>query len=173
VLGGAGISGNNADSGFASVSTAAELLKRGLFFRGIVKRSSARYPKSFILGYDYANRGDTVFLQSSVDSKSPNMIAAGWSDTTVQCLIATIGSSTPGPPHVKKRTRWIAPGVSAPLETVVPRPRVFSNYYNSAQMIDRHNRFRQYNLGWYSFYVYCLTARVLLYCSLLLVVSSP
>ena len=127
-----------ADSAFASVTTAIECKKCGLFFTGILKTASREYPKEYLSDPSrYNSRGDHISLATIVDDCS--LIALGWKDKTIKTFISSCGTTLPGEPHVKYR--YTKDGDLATSE--VQRPQLVSQYFSAACKIDVHNHLRQ------------------------------
>ena len=99
-----------ADSFFASVEAAEEMMKNGLHFLGTVKRSSRLYPKSHLEnavleGSNADGRYGRKMMETttSVGGRERKMYASVWADKTRHFFIGTFTS-----PGIKKvsRERW-------------------------------------------------------------------
>lgn len=99
-----------ADSAFASVKSAVNLKKEnGLFFLGLVKTASRKFPKAHLNSLEMERRGDhAVFTarESGVDLR-----AVTWNEgkkdkhgkIVKKNIVATCGTTLPAPPHFKRR----------------------------------------------------------------------
>ena len=78
------------DSAFASFSTCVSLLSMGLFFIGIVKTASAKFPKAFLNAWEATKptRGSTMFLSTiaMINNISHKILAVGWKCKMVKCF---------------------------------------------------------------------------------------
>jgi hypothetical protein len=92
-----------ADSAFASVRSAVQLHKKGLYFLGLVKTASRCFPKEFLENYPLQGRGDHVAVTSKMDGV--NLIGCAWNDNKRKLIVGTCGTTLPGNPHEKKRWR--------------------------------------------------------------------
>lgn len=130
------------DSAFASVQTAVALFKRlGLFFIGMVKSCTRKYPFQFTQEYEYPHRGAHIALTANTDDVDVRAVA--WGDRKVKSFVSTCGTSLPGAPHKKRRWRNNNNGTTEYFTRDVPRPRVAVEYFDGAQVIDVHNHARQ------------------------------
>ena len=138
-----------ADSYFASVPVALELLKIGLRFIGVVKTATKQFPMAWLSSQEMNQRGDRIGLVSRNDEGHPHMLSLVFMDRNRQYFIATASSMAEG--EVARRTRWRQenPEPNAPPERVeieLPQPLVTELYYAACGKIDQHNRVRQDDL---------------------------
>lgn len=130
------------DSAFASVQTAIELLRRGIFFEGLVKTAHRQYPKLFFQGWEFQERGDTVTLTAQVDGCK--LIAHAWSDRTVKMLISTCGTTLEGEPSIRVRYRRTEENPDGEqLKVPIKRTQMVEQYFDNCSAIDQANRGRQ------------------------------
>lgn len=134
-----------ADSYFASVTTAMQLLRMGLRFIGVVKTATRGYPMGALSVIPLQQRGDhRSFLHSTADGVT-NLMAVLWVDRERRYFISSASTTLPGDPC--RRVGWRQ--VEDDAERValsVPIPQVAEVYYNCCSMIGRHNRCRQDDL---------------------------
>lgn len=136
----------NADSAFASVSSAVALADVGLFFKGMVKTATTKFPIKFLREIEYPTRGDWVTLRAEVDGHV--VYATGWGDMTRKNLVHTDGVSSEGDPHFKRRWRECEDRDGTELELrPTKRPKVVGEYFEAAKVIDVHNHMRQGGLA--------------------------
>jgi Transposase IS4 len=139
-----------ADSYFASVQCARELLRVGLRFIGVVKTASREFPQAYLSAQELGERGDRLGLLSNNDQGRPNLLAFVWLDKDRRYFIATCSSLQEGQPHIRQRWRQLVSDLTTPPEKVeltVPQPVATETYYAACQKIDQHNRDRQATLG--------------------------
>jgi hypothetical protein len=134
------------DSYFASVELAEALLVLfSLYFVGVVKNSSTRFPMELLNKTILKGQGDSrTMVRKGADGKQ--YTATVWTDRTRRTFISTQHRSTSGPPCERGRWRNDNDGVAWNLFTI-PQPELVSEYYKYAGVVDRHNRRRQDDLG--------------------------
>jgi Transposase IS4 len=138
-----------ADSYFASVATAEELLRLGLRFIGVVKTATTRYPMKSLSGLEMHNRGESRGLVSKNCAGKPEFLAFVWMDREGRYFISTASSLEPGLPYSRMRGRQSddAPDADPTLtELLVSQPAAAEVYYDTCAQIERHNRCRQDDL---------------------------
>ena len=149
-----------ADSWFASVWTAEELGKRGLYFIGDVKTATKRYPKDAITEATGAESGDWATFTSELklggDKTMPIFAVSHRRGSSgddedkakgVHKFVCTAGTTLSGNAHVacfeddEERANGIA------YELARKAPRVVNDFTLAQPCIDRHNRYRQFILA--------------------------
>ena len=136
----------NGDSAFASVQTAVELKRHGMFFKGMVKTAHSGFPKTYLDTVEYPERGDWITLAATVQGHC--IFATGWGDMTRKNLVHTDGVSGEGTPHGKRRWRECDDALGT--EVVIrytKRPKVVEDYFDCAKVIDIANHMRQGGLA--------------------------
>ena len=136
----------NGDSAFASVQTAVELKKHGMFFKGMVKTAHSGFPKTYLETVEYPECGDWITLAVTVQGHC--IFATGWGDMTRKNLVHTDGVSGEGTPHGKRRWRECDDAIGT--EVVIrytKRPKVVEDYFDCAKVIDIANHMRQGGLA--------------------------
>jgi Transposase IS4 len=139
-----------ADSYFASVGTAEELLRLGLRFIGVVKTATRRYPMRALSTLELEQRGDSHGLVSYGSDGQPQMLAFTWMDRDRRYFISTASSLTAGTPYRRNRWRQVDATPNADperVEHIIPQPEAAEIYYDTCGLIDRHNRCRQNDLS--------------------------
>jgi hypothetical protein len=150
-----------ADSAFSSVDTCSALLDHGLYFLGIVKTASSRFPKAYFKAWasnESLPRGSHKVVKSFVrisNGTEAQIFAVGWMDKKLKTLICSRGITTPGVPARKRRHRIIIENGrpnTIRYEIQVNRPKVVEQLFNSFSTLDIHDHFRQGSLameqGW-------------------------
>lgn len=130
-----------ADSWFASVKTALELEKRGLFFIGIVKTATKQFPMKILKEKCPEQRGATIVSQTTINDV--NLISCGWRDKKIHTFVGSCSTTLDGIPAKKMRTN--ENGQKYTLE--VPRIKIIEEYFQGAPSIDVHNHLRQSGLA--------------------------
>ena len=90
----------NADSAFASVTTAEACRKYGLHFTGLVKTATTKFPMKYFNDLEYNEPGDHHVLTATINGHS--YIACGWIDSTRKHFISTHNTTLEGNPHGKR-----------------------------------------------------------------------
>ena len=138
-----------ADSYFASVGAAEELLRYRTRFIGVVKTATKRYPMSYLQKIETTGRGDRFALISYNNEETKEKakyLAFCWVDRERRYFISSVSSMAPGTPWIRKRLRQIVDDdITYPhcVELVVPQPAAAEVYYSCCGKVDSHNRDRQ------------------------------
>jgi len=134
-----------ADSYFASVTAAEQLLGMGLRFIGVVKTATRGYPMSTLSVLPLEERGEHISYTHKTADGVADMLAVLWVDRERRYFISTASCTLPGRPC--DRVRWRQVGDHAErVVLTVPQPLVVETYYQCCAQIDRHNRCRQDDL---------------------------
>jgi hypothetical protein len=140
-----------ADSYYASVAAAEELMKLRFHFIGVVKTATKRYPMSHLSHLIMPNRGDRHALIKKTVDDIPDMMSFVWVDRDRRYFVATAGSMQEGDPYFRQRWRQVnKDDTNAAPEKVdieVPIPKAAELYYKVCGKVDQHNRDRQHTLG--------------------------
>ncbi|XP_051167804.1 uncharacterized protein LOC127285709 [Leptopilina boulardi] len=129
------------DSWFASVKTAIELRKQGLYFLGIVKTATKMYPMTEAKARCPKKSGKKAVATATVNGTDLTCVA--WKDKKVFTFIGSCGTTLNGEPA--KKNRIDADGNVA--IKIVPRPKIVEEYFDGAPAIDIHNHIRQSGLA--------------------------
>ena len=138
----------NADSAFASVTTAEACRKYGLHFTGLVKTATTKFPMKYFNDLEYNEPGDHHVLTATINGHS--YIACGWMDSTRKHFISTHNTTLEGNPHGKRRWREVESEEHEGTEVYfhyTKRPKLVEHYFDSAKIIDVHNHARQSGLS--------------------------
>ena len=134
-----------ADSYFASVTAAQQLLGMGLRFIGVIKTATRGFPMSSLSTIPLEARGQHVSYTHTTADGVPDLMAVVWVDRECRYFIASTSSTLAGTPY--NRLRWRQGDVTASrVALTVPQPVVAETYYGCCAQIDRHNRCRQDDL---------------------------
>jgi hypothetical protein len=140
-----------ADSAFSSVKTLEQLHNRGLYFMGMVKTASKRYPKKSLEEWykEGQPRGTFKILQSNTNDGSP-MYAMCWADRKAKTIISNRGTTLPGSDIVRPRNKVIV-NRHGDYETLkykrtIPRPHMIEIFFSAFSTIDVHDHLRQGSL---------------------------
>ena len=134
------------DSAFASVQTCIEMMKvAGWYFVGLVKQSSAMYPKRHLQTMQMGQRGNVATFTAT--RSGVTMLAHVWNDPGKpgkprKSLISTFGTSTAAEASQRRRKRKRDDGTWEDYFKPVPRSELVKTYFTYAGAIDRHNRVR-------------------------------
>lgn len=129
-----------ADSYFASVTKAMQLLRMVLRCIGVVKTAIRRYPTG-ALSVPRSSAQHRSFLLLTADGVT-DLMAVLWVACERQCFIFSASTTLPGDPC--ERVRWRQVETEAErMAFFVPFPQVAEVEYNCFSIIDRHNRCRQ------------------------------
>jgi hypothetical protein len=135
-----------ADSYFASVGAAKELLKYRLRFIGVVKTATKFYPMQYLGSLVLSGRGDRKGLVAANDNGQPYLLAFVWVDRERRYFISSASSLQEGTPYVRQRWRQLVQDDITDPENVqltVQQPKACEVYYSCCAKIDQHNRDRQ------------------------------
>jgi len=140
------------DSWFASLLTAFELWRVGLFFMGIVKTASRFFPKKFLSTWcvennSRENRGKHIILKTV--KEGVNLYALGWSDKKGKQVITTTGTTLPADPSRRRRHKRVLVDGRWEKEVYfknVPRPSIIKELFDAFSAIDVHDHLRQGSL---------------------------
>ena len=131
-----------ADSCFASVSTAKELVQLGMSFIGVVKTASKQFTMAYLQALEFEKRGEWKGLRSSKSS----MYAFVWVDSNRRYFITNTSYLSHGTLYTRFRKRQVAPiELQEPpvrVEFTINQPKAAEMYYNTCGNIDHHNRRR-------------------------------
>ena len=94
-----------ADSYFASVSTAKELMRLGMRFIGVVQTASKKFPMAYLQALDFDKRGEWKGLRNATIS----MYAFVWVDCNRRYFITKNSSLSHRTPYTIVRKRQVAP----------------------------------------------------------------
>ena len=139
-----------ADSYYASVAAAEELMKFRFRFIGVVKTATKRFTMQHLSRLLMPNRGDRHSLLKKDNKGTPDMMAFVWVDRDRRYFISTASSMQEGDPYARERWRQVNNDDNADPEKVeiqVPIPKAAELYYQVCGKIDQHNRDRQDTLG--------------------------
>lgn len=142
-----------ADSYFASVTSAEEMMQIGLRFIGVVKTATRKYPMGYLTRVELnEGRGQRVGVVLKNGNRS-TMLAYVWMDRDRRYFISTAESLAEGKPY--SRIRWRQQELPEELfgeednedpvrqELTVSQPKCSETYYDTCAAIDQHNRHRQ------------------------------
>jgi hypothetical protein len=135
-----------ADSYFASVGAAQELLRHQTRFIGVVKTATSNYPMAYLSHLEFSGRGDRHGVVSVNADGQATALAFVWVDGDRRYFIATASSLAEGTPINRSRLRQVVQdNVTDPehVDLVIPQPRACETYYSCCAKIDQHNRDRQ------------------------------
>jgi hypothetical protein len=147
------------DSWFASVQMCMELMKRGLYFTGIVKTAHREYPKTHFQtrAFDQTTqRGDwkTLHSEFDMDGTKVRLIAMAWAepgpskpDAPVKCFVGTAGSSIPTIPIERPRILVKPDGTCENTTRIIRQSAMIADYLNHCGAVDIHNHYRQGGLA--------------------------
>jgi len=134
-----------ADSYFASVAAAQQLLGMGLRFIGVVKTATRGFPMGSLSAIPLEARGQHVSYSHSTADGAPDLMAVVWVDLKCRYFIASTSSTLEETPN--NRLRWRQGDVTASrVALTVPQPLVAETYFGCCAQIDQHNRCRQDDL---------------------------
>jgi hypothetical protein len=149
-----------ADSAFASVETAQQLMNRGLYLEGCIKTATRRYPMKYFKALDTDEsfkRGDHRVCKTTIKSKTDNkedkefeMYAICWKDKVTKYFIGTCGSTTQGQPHIVQRTKVVVEdGIRKTVrcDKSTNCPTFVNELFEGFNAVDLHDRYRQDILG--------------------------
>ena len=141
-----------ADSYFASVSSAEEMMRLGLRFIGVVKTATKKFPMAYLSSLELTQgRGQCEGVVLKGDTGTPTMMAYTWMDRDRRYFVATASSLSEGNPYVRSRWRQqeqeeegqVNNEDAVRVDLTVPQPKCSEIYYDVCGAIDQHNRHRQ------------------------------
>ena len=148
-----------ADSYFASVTSAEELMKIGLRFIGVVKTATKKFPMQYLSSIELLERrGQYVGVTRKGDDEKDVMMAYVWMDRDRRYFISTASTLQPGKPYTRVRWRQqerqdildedqdgdaVNNEEAVKQKLTIPQPKCSEIYYNTCGAIDKHNRHRQ------------------------------
>jgi hypothetical protein len=137
-----------ADSYFASVPAARQLLNWGLKFIGVVKTATRMFPMKYLSEIELAERGDRKGIVANDTHGNVQLLAFVWMDRDRRYFIASGSSLQEGTPYIRDRWRQVGDDNALPerVRLVVPQPKAAEVYYNCCARVDQHNRDRQSTL---------------------------
>ena len=139
------------DSAFASFSTCVALLSMGLFFIGIVKTATSKFPKAFFNAWESTKpvRGSHMFLTTVavINTVAHTIMAVGWKCKMVKCFISSVGNCLNAVPQILNRTRVVLSNdghyVTENYDKTTTRVQVVYWLFKYFSVIDIHDHFRQ------------------------------
>jgi len=134
-----------AESYFASVTAAQQLLGMGLRFIWVVKRATRSLPMGSLSAIPLEARGQHVSYTHSTADGLPDLMAVVRVDRERRYFIASTSSTLVGTPYNRLRLRQ-GDVTASRVALAVPQPLVAETYYGCCAQIDRHNRCRQDDL---------------------------
>ena len=134
------------DSAFGSVEAAVALFSVGLYASLNVKTATSMFPSAVLHQNPlYPSRGSHLVYSATIQGVA--MYAVGWKDKNIKAFVATYGTTLPGTPHTKHRSRWINAEETEKFSYDVPRPAIVETYFSFSQQVDVHNHSRQSGLA--------------------------
>ena len=131
-----------ADSCFASVSTAKELMWIGMRFIGVVKTTSNKFSMAYLQALDFDQRGEWKGFRNATTS----MYAFVWFDLNRRYYITNTSSLAHRTLYTRVRKRQVATIESQEppvrVEFTINQPKAEEMYYNTCGKIGHHNRRR-------------------------------
>ena len=147
-----------ADSAFASLLCAEELVKKGMQFLGIVKTASKRYPKAYLQQWatkDGVRRGDHKVVKTTIsivdhkngEEKQKDIYGVCWKSKVAKTIIGTCGSTTPGDSHEVQRTKVVTNDAGVQNTEHYKKstrcPVIINQLFKGFNTIDVHDHYRQ------------------------------
>jgi hypothetical protein len=135
------------DSAFASVMTAVELRKVGLYFTGIVKNARKFFPTKKLRALTMTFRGETIVVTAV--KTGVQLMAIVWNEPGKEnkprkLFISSWGTSLAAAPILRLRYNKIAEtGIMEPYYREIPIVNVTRAYFDNAGAVDHFNRTRQ------------------------------
>jgi len=130
-----------ADSYFASVATAQQLLGMGLRFIGVVKKATRGLPMVSMSIVQLGARGEHFSYKHTSADGVTDLMAVLLVNRERRYFIASASSTLPNKPDT--RLRWRQGDESAArMALTVPQPQVAETYYRCCSQLYRHNRCR-------------------------------
>lgn len=138
-----------ADSFFASVATATELLKNGLRFTGVVETATKEFPLAYFHRQRMGKRGDWLHLVARDEHSNPFIFAVVFLDRDRQHFVSTVRSMRNR--EACQGTQWRRVGTTPhmgpkPEDHSIPQPMLVEEYYETCGQIDWRNRVCQDDL---------------------------
>jgi hypothetical protein len=96
-----------ADSYYASVHAAEELLHHGRRFIGEVKTETRRYPMRFLPEFELQSHCDYKGMFMKDENGSPSLFAFVWIDQDHHYFISSVSNLSPGTPYSHVRLRQL------------------------------------------------------------------
>jgi hypothetical protein len=139
------------DSAFSSLQLVDQLRRNGLFYNGIVKQCSKKYPKSAFIawGETIAKKGDHIHYSTDLPNGGGKVFATAWQDKRTKMIISNCSQLGEGEPVIKKRHRLInTNGITRTemYEKTVRRPLQVEHLFKYFSVIDVHDHYRQGSL---------------------------
>ncbi len=146
------------DSAFSSIDTLLALKNRGLHFMGCIKTAHKGFCKGFLNHWGRVGqqpalaRGSHMSATSryTVNGTEHKMLAVGWSDKKVKCLLSSRSTTLAGEPSKRKRHYLeMEDGRLTTKRRVISinRPKVVEEYFEFFAAIDIHDHYRQGSLA--------------------------
>ena len=138
-----------ADSYFASVNAVTVMRMMVLCFIGVVKTATKKFPMSYLSTLELVQRGDYKGFVARGTDGQPTMLSFVWMDQDCHYFIASASSLDSGIPYSRIRWHQVSLELDALPENVeltIPQPKVTEVYYQTCDVIDRHNQHCQDNL---------------------------
>ena len=129
------------DSWFASVRTAVQLRKHGLYFLGPVKTAHRKYPVEALKTSCPAELGGHVSATSNGDKV--DLLAIGWRDRSVHTFVGTCGTTILGQATGKRRIN----DDGRMFYKTVKQPKLMEEWQDGAPALDIYNHLRQEGLA--------------------------
>lgn len=145
----------------ASLITAIELLKRNVYFVGIVKSACKYFPKQYFKNWsrEKPKMGDYKVCLSEFPvthiansegfqiTKTHNLRAVAWQSKKMKSIISSFGVTTLGEPQIVPRCRVIV-NIEGTLENQyylreTPCPKIANEIFSAFKIIDVHYHYRQ------------------------------
>jgi len=139
------------DSAFSSYKLVDQLRRNGLFYNGIVKQCSSKYPKNAFIkwGETVATKGDHIHYSTDLPDGGGKVYATGWLDKRIKMVISNCAQLGEGEPVRKKRHKLITTnGITRTerYEKSVRRPLQVEHLFKYFSVIDVHDHYRQGSL---------------------------
>ena len=138
-----------ADSYFTSINAVRVMRTMGLYFIGVVKTATKKFPISYLSNLELVQRGNYKGLVARGTDGQPTMLSFIWMDRDRRYLVASVSSLDFGIPYSQNRWSQLSLELDALPENVeltIPQPKVTEVYYRTCGVIDQHNRLHQDNL---------------------------
>ena len=138
-----------ADSYFASVNAVTVMRTMDLYFIGVVKTATKKFPMSYLSNLELVQRGDYKGLVARGTDGQPTMLSFIWMDQDHCYFIASVSSLDSGILYSHNRWHQVSLELDALPENVeltIPQLKAMGVYYWTCSVIDQHNRHRQDNL---------------------------